>query len=149
MNMLHEIGPHGSGLEQLRAMLETEGGRICDETAHIRLIEVDDGCVLIEGTPQMPLDNALGTIHGGFAAAMLDCACGFALVTKLVTGQGLSTLEITIAYHEAITTKTGQLRAEGKIIAFGDCSAFTEARLTDMEGKLYASATSSLLVRST
>lgn len=45
-----------------------------------------------------------------------------------------------------MTKETGLVRAEGKIITFGRRAAYSEARLTDLEGKLYASATSSLIV---
>jgi acyl-coenzyme A thioesterase PaaI-like protein len=51
-----------------------------------------------------------------------------------------------VAYHKAMTTETGPVRAEGKIVSIGRRAAFTEARLTDIAGKLYASATSSLIV---
>ena len=41
---------------------------------------------------------------------------------------------------------TGLLRAEGRVLSFGRRAAFAEAKLTDANGKLYASATSTLLV---
>ena len=51
-----------------------------------------------------------------------------------------------VAYHKAITGETGLVRAEGKIVSIGSRVAFAEARLTDAEGRLYASATSTLLI---
>jgi acyl-coenzyme A thioesterase PaaI-like protein len=45
-----------------------------------------------------------------------------------------------------MTAKTGVVRAEGKIVSFGRRAAFAEARLTDASGRLYASATSTLLL---
>jgi acyl-coenzyme A thioesterase PaaI-like protein len=38
------------------------------------------------------------------------------------------------------------LRAEGRVISIGRRAAFAEATLTDANGRLYASATSTLLV---
>jgi acyl-coenzyme A thioesterase PaaI-like protein len=38
------------------------------------------------------------------------------------------------------------VRAEGLLLSFGRRVAFAEAKLTDAHGKLYASATSTLLV---
>jgi acyl-coenzyme A thioesterase PaaI-like protein len=38
------------------------------------------------------------------------------------------------------------MRAEGVVLSFGRRVAFAEAKLTDTQGKLYASATSTLLV---
>lgn len=148
MNLLHEIGPHLSGLEQLKAMLDTDRRPGIGETLDIRLIEVDDGRVVFDATPDIRLYNPLGTVHGGFAATMLDFACGYAVLSKMEPGQSFSTLELKVAYHRAMTKDTGPVRAEGKIVSFGRRAAFTEARLTDQEGKLYASATSSLIVLS-
>jgi uncharacterized protein (TIGR00369 family) len=102
----------------------------------------------MEAIPDVHLYNPLGTAHGGFAAAMLDFVCGYAVLSRMTPGQSFSTLEIKVAYHKAITKETGPVRAEGKIITLGRRAAFTEARLTDAAGRLYASATSSLLVTS-
>ena len=146
MNLLHEIGAHLSGLEQLRVMMESDRRPGIGETLNIRLIEVDDGRVVFEATPDIHVYNPLGTVHGGFAATMLDFACGYAVLSKMLPGQSFSTLEIKVAYHKPMTKDTGPVRAEGKIITFGRRAAFTEASLTDLDGRLYASATSSLIV---
>jgi uncharacterized protein (TIGR00369 family) len=148
MNLLHEIGAHLSGLEQLRVMMESDRRPGIGETLNIRLIEVDDGRVVFEATPDIHVYNPLGTVHGGFAATMLDFACGYAVLSKMLPGQSFSTLEIKVAYHKPMTKDTGPVRAEGKIITFGRRAAFTEATLTDLDGRLYASATSSLIVLS-
>lgn len=66
--------------------------------------------------------------------------------SRLAAGQGYTTLELKVTYHKAMTAKTGMVRAEGKVISFGRRAAFAEARLTDADGRLLASATSSLLV---
>jgi uncharacterized protein (TIGR00369 family) len=55
-------------------------------------------------------------------------------------------LELKVAYHKAITHETGKLRAEGRVLSIGRRAAFVEATLKDEDGKLYASATSTLLV---
>jgi len=148
MNLLHEIGPHLSGIEQLKAMLEADRRPGLGETLDIRLMEVDDGRVVFEAIPDIHLYNPFGTVHGGFAATMLDFACGYAVMSRMMAGQSLSTIELKVSYHKAMTKDTGTIRAEGKIITLGRRVAFTEARLTDLSGKLYASATSSLIVLS-
>lgn len=148
MNLLKEIGPHLSGLDLLKSMLETDRRPGIGETLDIRLAEVDDGRVVFEAIPDVHLYNPIGTVHGGFAATMLDFACGYAVLSKTVPGQTFTTLEIKVAYHKPMTKDTGPVRAEGKVITFGRRVAFTEARLTDNDGTLYASANSSLIVMS-
>jgi uncharacterized protein (TIGR00369 family) len=64
----------------------------------------------------------------------------------MTPGQTCTTLELKVAYHKAMTKETGAVRAEGRIVSIGRRAAFAEARLIDIAGKLYASATSSLIV---
>src|SRR3712207_2291367 len=146
MNLLHEIGNHLSGLEQLKVMMAKDLHPGIGETLGIRLIEVEEGRVVLEATPEVHLYNPIGTVHGGFAATMLDFACGYAVLSKLTPAMGFSTLELKVAYHKAITKDSGPIRAEGTIVTMGRRAAFTEARLVDAHGCLYASATSSLLL---
>lgn len=146
MNLIHEIGPNLTGLQQLKAMLADDRRPGLGETLDIRLVEVEEGYAAFEAMPDIHLYNPFGSVHGGFAAAMLDFACGYAVLSRLGPGQHCTTLEIKVAYHRPMSKDTGRVRAEGKIVSMGRRTAFTEARLTDMDGKLYASATSSLMI---
>ena len=92
------------------------------------------------------LYNPIGTVHVGFAATVLDFACGYPVLSKLQAGLGFSTLEIKVAHHRAMTSDTGAVRCEGKVATVGRRIALTEARHMDRTGKLCASATSSLSV---
>jgi uncharacterized protein (TIGR00369 family) len=146
MNVFAEIGLHLSGLERLRIMMRD--GRLTgiEQTLGLRIVEVEDGRVVVEGTPGPNVYNPFGVVHGGFAAAILDNACGYAGQSKMAPGQMCTTLELKVAYHKAMTGETGPVQAEGKIVSIGRRAAFTEARLTDIAGKLYATATSSLMI---
>ncbi len=146
MNLLDEIGPDLPGIEQLRRMMETGRRAGMAETLDIHLVEVEEGRVVFEAIPGVQHYNPMGTVHGGFAATVLDFACGYAGLSKLRAGQGFSTLEIKVAYHRAMTSSTGTIRCEGKVVQMGRRAAFTEARLTDGKGDLLASATSSLVI---
>ena len=134
-----------SGLEQLR-LLMTKGNVAIGQTMGFHITEVADGVVAFEAVPSLSVYNPIGTVHGGFAAAVLDSCCGCAVHTKLSPTQAYTTLELKVAYHKAITVETGPMRGEGRVVQFGRRAAFTEATLKDVAGKLYASATSTLLV---
>ena len=108
--------------------------------------EVDVGRAVFEGVPGHHAYNPIGMVHGGYAATLLDSACGCAVHSQLQAGQGYTTLELKVAYHKAATSQTGLLRAEGRVLTMGRRAAFAEAKLTDASGRLYASATSTLLV---
>lgn len=99
--------------------------------------------MVVEGTPGPHVQNPFEVAPGGFAAATLDNARGHAAQSRMAPGQMCATLEPKVAYREALNEETGPACAEGRIVSLGRRAAFTEARLTDIAGKLYASATSS------
>jgi uncharacterized protein (TIGR00369 family) len=138
--------PTLSGLAQLQALMASGRMPGIGKSLDFTLIEIEEGRAVFEGTPGLHAYNPLGTVHGGYAASLLDSACGCAVHSKLQPGQSYTTLELKIAYHRAMTVQTGTVRAEGKLLSFGRRAAFAEARLTDSTGRLYASATSTLLV---
>lgn len=146
MSLVDETGAGLSGIEQLRALI-TAGRRPGIAIAlDFTLAEVGDGTAVFVGTPGQHAYNPIGMIHGGYAATLLDSACGCAVHTRLSAQQLYTTLEIKVAYHKAITDQSGPMRAEGHVVSIGRRAAFAEARLIDANGRLHASATSTLLV---
>ncbi len=146
MSMAEDAGLHLTGLEQIRSLMARDARAGIGRLMGFNLVEAEEGRAVFEGTPGEEVYNPIGTVHGGYAATLLDSACGIAVHSKLAPGQGYTTLELKVAYHKAMTSKTGLVRAEGKVMSFGRRAAFAEARLTDADGRLLASATSSLLV---
>ncbi len=144
--MSFRFAPGLTGLEDLRAMLAAGGQPPIGETLKFALVEVDEGRVVFEGTPGTHAYNPMGVVHGGYAAAILDSATGCAVHSKLSAAQAFTTLELKVSYHKALTAETGLVRAEGRVLTFGRRAAFAEATLKDIAGRLYASATSTLLV---
>ncbi|MGH6965551.1 MAG: PaaI family thioesterase [Phenylobacterium sp.] len=138
-----------SGLEQLRAVFDPdrpERAPGIGKTLGFSVVELEEGRVVFGGHPDESVYNPIGTVHGGYAATLLDSAVGCAVHSALKAGQGYTTLELKVAYHRPMTKDTGPVRAEGKVIQVGRRAAFAEGRLTDLEGRLYATATSTLLV---
>ena len=138
-----------SGLEQLQYAFDpTRPDRApgIGKTLGFSLIEMEEGRVVFGGHPDESVYNPIGTVHGGYAATLLDSAVGCAVHSALKAGQGYTTLELKIAYHRPLTKDTGPVRAEGKVVQLGRRAAFAEGRLTDAQGRLYATATSTLLV---
>jgi uncharacterized protein (TIGR00369 family) len=135
-----------SGFEQLRQIMAQNEQDGLAGTLDIRLVEIEAGRVVVESNPGLHVYNPIGSVHGGFIASMLDYACGYSVMSRQGAGQSFTTLELKVSYHKAIRHNTGPVRAEGRILSIGRRVAFTEAKLTDAAGKLYASATSSLLL---
>ena len=134
------------GLDQLQAMMD---GRFAPapiaSSVGFALTEVETGRVAFEGTPSLAMYNPIGTVHGGWIAILLDSACGCAVHSMLKPGQAYTTLELKTVFHRALTAGI-TVRAEGRIIQMGRRAAFSEATLKGLDGKLYATATSTLLV---
>ena len=135
-----------TGIEVLRGMLDGSVKPGIGVTLGFKLVTLEEGRVVFAGTPGRHVYNPIGTVHGGYAATLLDSACGCAVHSRIGADQGYTTLELKIAYHKAMTAETGEVFAEGRVVTLGRRAAFAEGRLVDVEGRLYASATSTLLV---
>jgi len=143
---LREGAAEMDGLAQLQAMLATGRQPPIGETLKFDLVAVERGSAVFEGEPDRSVYNPIGSVHGGYAATLLDSACGIAVHSQLNAGQGYTTLELKVAYHRGLSDKSGRVRAEGRVVSMGRRVAFAEATLHDAQGKLCASATSTLLV---
>lgn len=110
------------------------------------LTEVSEGRAVFVAEPSEYHYNPLGTVHGGVMATLLDSALGCAVQSMLPAGTGYTTIELKVNFLRPVTTKTGTLYAEGKIIHVGGRIATAEARLTDATGKLYAHATTTCII---
>jgi uncharacterized protein (TIGR00369 family) len=116
-------------------------------TMAMSLVEVELGRAVFEGEPGAWALNPLGTVHGGFAATLLDSALACAVHSTLPVDALYTTLSLELKLVRAITPKTGRVRAEGKIVHSGGKTATAEGRLVAVEtSKLLATATTTCLV---
>lgn len=74
------------GLQQLQALLAGGLKAPMGRTLGFELVEVERGRVVFEGNPDRSVYNPLGAVHGGYAATLLDSACGIAAHSTLVAG---------------------------------------------------------------
>ena len=136
-----------TGLEVMHAMLagELPYPHIAD-TLDFSLVEVGLGTATFQGTPQLKHYNPLGSVHGGWYATLLDSALGCAIHTMMPAGRAYTTAELSVNIVRAASTKSGPLRAIGKVIHCGRQLATAEARIVGADDKLYAHATTTCLV---
>jgi uncharacterized protein (TIGR00369 family) len=66
--------------------------------------------------------------------------------TLLSAGTGYTTLDIHVNFVRPLTADTGKVKCEATVIHAGSRIATAEGRLVDASGKLYAHATSTLLI---
>ncbi len=140
-------GEPGSNLATVRAVFAAGGfprglGRVLGMAG----TEADEGRVLLAASPNEDHYNPLGSVHGGYLAALLDSAIALAVYTVLPPGASYATTDLKIAYLRAVFASTGPVQAEGRVINKGRRMVLGEARLTDREGRLCAHATGSCMV---
>lgn len=141
-----ELSSSPDGLTLLRGYVASGHAAPMGQTLGFSLVEVDEGHAVIEGRPDRSVYNPMGSVHGGYAATLLDSACGLAVHTRLAAGQGHTTLELKVSYLRAMNENSGLVRAVGRVVTMGRRVAFAEATLHDGDGRLCATATSTLLV---
>lgn len=105
------------------------------------LTEVSEGRAVFRGMPSERHLNPLGSVHGGWAATLLDSALACAVQTLLEKGEAYTTAEFKVNLTRPITPKTGEVVCEGRVVHKGRTLAVSEARLKDAGGKLLAFGT--------
>lgn len=134
------------GLAQLVALLSGGLKAPMGQTLGFELVEVERGRVVFEGKPDRSVYNPLGAVHGGYAATLLDSACGIAAHSTLGPNRGHTTLELKVSYLRGLSEDSGTVRATGRVVTAGRRVAFAEAELHDGTGRLCATASSTLLL---
>jgi uncharacterized protein (TIGR00369 family) len=136
-----------AGIDFLRAMMD---GSLplpsFQATLDYVLVEVAEGRVVFEGRSGEYLANPLGGVHGGYYAGMLDSAMGCAIHSRLPAGYAYTTLEFKLNMVRALPMDGRAIRAIGEVIHPGRKIATSEARLVDVNDKLYAHATCTCLI---
>lgn len=143
---MSDLADAPDGLQQVRDLLARGAQPPIGRTLDFSLVEVERGRAVFEGTPDERHYNPMGGVHGGYAATLLDSACGIAVHSMLKPDQGFTTLELKVSYLRGMNDTTGPVRAEGRVVNIGRRVAFAEADIRDADGRLMATATSTLLV---
>ncbi len=146
MSMKDGLAAGETGLQQLQRLIAPKPQPPIGNTLGFTLVEAERGRVVFEAVPTTSVYNPMGGVHGGFAATLLDSACGLSVHSMLEAGRGHTTLELKVSYLRGLSAQSGTVRAVGKAISVGRRAAFSEATLHDGEGRLCATATSTLLV---
>jgi uncharacterized protein (TIGR00369 family) len=136
-----------SGLDFVRAIF----ARRLPEPPIMQTVEpfdctAESGVVVIHSVPGLRHYNPIGSVHGGYAAILLDSAMGLAVQSTLPAGTGYTTLEFKISFLRGMSETSGVVRTEGRVLNAGRRVATAEARITDAKGRLLVHATTTCLV---
>lgn len=139
-----------AGLSAMQVFDAISAGRLpqppMGDTLDFIPIRIEPGKAIFQGRPQPRHYNPMGTVHGGWFAAMLDSALGSAVHSTLPAGKAYTTLELKVNLVRALTAAVSCVRAEGTLLYAGRQVATSEARIVGPDGKLYAHATTTCLI---
>ena len=79
----------------------------------------EPGVVVFHSIPGFRHYNPIGSVHGGYAATLLDSAMGLAVHSMLPKGTGYTTLEFKLSFICGMTRDTGAVRSEAERHRFG------------------------------
>jgi len=112
----------------------------------IELIEVEHGRTAFECSLTEVHYNLIGTVHGGFAATMLDSATGCAVYSTLGVGDRWTTLSLSVDYLRPLSVASGRVRCEAEIVRVGRRTGIADGELRDSDGRLVARGRTTCLV---
>ncbi len=113
---------------------------------NMTLDHVEKGTAVFGLVPDASLYNPIGAIHGGAICTVLDSVAGCAVHSTLEAGWGYTSVEIKVNYIRGTSADSGTLTARGVVRKGGSRVAFAEAEMHDSQGRLIATASSTLLV---
>jgi len=130
-----------TGLEIMRAIRDgTLAPPPMARLIGFRCVVAEPGEIVMELTPREDLENTMGMVHGGTAAAMLDTAMGAALHTLLPGDKAPVTLDLTLTYLKPITMASGTIQATGKVLSQGGRTGYVAGEVRDGAGRLVVHA---------
>jgi uncharacterized protein (TIGR00369 family) len=115
-------------------------------TLDYSLTHVGDGEATFEIEPAEFHFNPLGTVHGGVISTLLDSALGCAVQTKCPEGVTYTTVDLNVTFIRPVLLTTGRLSARAEVINVGRKVGTARAELTDADGKVFATATTTCLI---
>jgi uncharacterized protein (TIGR00369 family) len=88
--------------------------------------------------------NALGIVHGGVVAALIDSACSMSVIPHLRDDETIVTTELHIQYYLSITGE--DIIGRGRVVHHGRRVVYAEAEIFDKEEKIVAKGFASFLI---
>ena len=141
------MGAAISGIDLLRAASVGDSPLPpCAELLGWKLLDIEPGHIRVQYTAGEQFYNPMGSVQGGFLAAMLDDAMGPAAFTLLKEGQFAPTLELHVNFLRP--ARAGTLIAEGRVVHRTRRVVFMEGTLSAEDGKAIATATATAVINS-
>ena len=109
----------------------------------IELEDISSGCATLVLKVRKELTQNHGVVHGGAIASLIDTATAFAIISVLLPGEKVTTVDLTINYLRP--ARRGRLKAIAKVVRAGRRLFGVSADVFDDDGKLTATALSTYI----
>ena len=113
-------------------------------TLGMKLLELEEGRVVMTLKADERFHNPMGTLHGGVMTDLADACMGVATMSTLADDESFTTLELKMNFLRPVIQ--GKLTAEAKVVHRGRTVAMTEVVLRNQEGKDVARGTATQMV---
>ena len=131
-----------SGLEILNKMVAGEiPGPHIGRLMNFKVCEVGEGFAEFRGIPLIDHYNPGGSVHGGWAATIMDSALACAVHTTCAAGEASTTVEFKVNLVRPVLPGMGELACEGRVVHRGRNLAVSEATLKGPDGRTLAFGT--------
>ncbi|MAM62027.1 PaaI family thioesterase [Maritimibacter sp. UBA3975] len=137
-----------SGLDIMRATMSGDlPAPTIAETMNFWIHRADEGEAEFRGEPTPAHMNPLGTVHGGWAMALLDSVLGCAVHTTCAPGEGFVSMDTSVKFVRPLMPGGGQVRAVATVQTRGRRVANVEGRVETRDGKVIALGTSTCFIQ--
>jgi uncharacterized protein (TIGR00369 family) len=131
--------------EYIRRVSELANRSPYFELQSMKLVGVGTGFSRLEIALGKKHLQPFGFVHGGVFASIIDAACFWSIFCSIEDQRyGATTVDLKLNYLAPAVS--GKLIAEGKQIKLGKTLGYSEARVSDGEGRLLAHGTSTLMI---
>lgn len=110
----------------------------------MKMTAIEPGMAKFELDVREDFLNSINTVQGGVIGIMADAAMGISMGSLLNDEQAFTTLEFKINFIRPVSA--GHLTAVGSVPHHGRTTGYTEAVVTNEDGKLVAKAVGTCLI---
>ncbi|MCA8973853.1 MAG: PaaI family thioesterase [Gammaproteobacteria bacterium] len=116
------------------------------ETVPVSLLDYEPGCIRMTTRADARHVNALGTVHGGFAATVLDTALGLTVFISIDGEARHTTVDLAVKIVRPIPLET-DLVAETRLVHVSRSVGVSQGVLRDTAGVVYAHGTTTCHIK--
>ena len=116
------------------------------QTVPLRFLSIAAGRVEMEARADERHINALGSVHGGFAATVLDTVLGLAVYTSIGPEDRHITVDLNVKLVKVLPLDT-PLVAASELVSVTRTVGVSQAVLRDAAGAIYAHGTTTCMIR--